>query len=196
MINRRRRKKCTDKAKRTDLNNCKQKAHSVKNKERLTGDKGKGSVARKLIDKRKSPSDANHTENQSRRRQTALSSYDKDDNMAVKNKKWMKKRIVVKGKGKGKKGSVAAQQRNGRTKKSASEGNLIANRSRMDQTTSSNDDDSDDASWPCIICGECYSEPGEQWLECQICKHWAHEACTDLSGYFVCTNCESDDDLE
>ena len=47
----------------------------------------------------------------------------------------------------------------------------------------------------CIICGENFylSRPGECWLQCQMCREWAHEACITGLCYFICSNCESDD---
>ena len=51
--------------------------------------------------------------------------------------------------------------------------------------------------WPCLVCGEPYrnSRPGEKWVQCFDCKHWSHEECTPGDAYYVCQNCESDDDL-
>lgn len=56
-------------------------------------------------------------------------------------------------------------------------------------------DSEDDASWPCLICGETFSRSREKWVQCQECKLWAHEDCTDGGAYFVCPNCDSDDDI-
>lgn len=45
----------------------------------------------------------------------------------------------------------------------------------------------------CLMCGELYSESrsGEQWIECQQCNNWCHEACTsgETSRGFVCDFC-------
>lgn len=56
-------------------------------------------------------------------------------------------------------------------------------------------DNEDDELWPCLICGETYSRSREKWIQCQSCKHWAHEDCTDGRDYFLCQNCDSDDDI-
>lgn len=60
---------------------------------------------------------------------------------------------------------------------------------------SDEDDSEEDVSWPCLICGETYSRSRERWIQCIECTHWAHEDCTDGGDFFVCPNCESDDDL-
>jgi len=53
----------------------------------------------------------------------------------------------------------------------------------------------DEASWPCLICGETYSRPREKWIHCQQCNLWAHEDCTAGGVFFICSNCDSDDDM-
>ena len=57
------------------------------------------------------------------------------------------------------------------------------------------DDSSDsDEEWPCLICGDTFanSRSREKWIECIICKKWAHEECTTGDFQFVCPNCESE----
>ena len=58
--------------------------------------------------------------------------------------------------------------------------------------------DSDEETWPCLVCGEPYSnsKPGEKWIQCTICKLWAHEACTLGEFLYICQNCTSEDDDE
>lgn len=58
-------------------------------------------------------------------------------------------------------------------------------------------DESDDDDYSCLICCEGYSEslPGETWIQCQVCKGWAHTKCVPGAGFtFVCINCNSDND--
>jgi hypothetical protein len=69
------------------------------------------------------------------------------------------------------------------------------NRQQSQQADSSTSEDDDDA-WPCLICGESYSRPREVWLQCQVCHLWAHKDCTEGGDYFVCPNCNSDDDVD
>lgn len=62
------------------------------------------------------------------------------------------------------------------------------------------DSDSDqEVEWYCIICCDSYSNsrPREQWIECVICKNWAHLKCLDYHDKFsyVCPNCQSDEEL-
>ena len=60
------------------------------------------------------------------------------------------------------------------------------------QLDESSDDEDDE--WPCLICCETFSRPKEQWIQCQVCIFWAHLACTPGGDYFICHNCDSDDD--
>lgn len=46
----------------------------------------------------------------------------------------------------------------------------------------------------CIMCHGPYSSSMVDWLQCVRCKFWAHESCTDGNPYYVCRNCDSDDD--
>ena len=50
----------------------------------------------------------------------------------------------------------------------------------------------------CLICCEHFSNsrPGDDWVECLTCKHWAHELCTTGEDIFICQNCDSDNDLD
>ena len=59
------------------------------------------------------------------------------------------------------------------------------------------DNDSEEETWPCLVCGEPFSnsKPGEKWIQCNMCKHWSHEECTSRELMYVCYNCNSDDEL-
>ena len=56
---------------------------------------------------------------------------------------------------------------------------------------------SDDEDWPCIVCAELWtnSRSREVWVECQLCKKWAHEKCTPGTHFFICPNCDSGSDI-
>lgn len=64
------------------------------------------------------------------------------------------------------------------------------------QETNSNS--SSDDEYFCLICCENYrdSVPGESWIQCNLCKNWAHKKCISNRGciYFVCNNCDSEND--
>jgi hypothetical protein len=48
------------------------------------------------------------------------------------------------------------------------------------------------ASFACILCDEAYMEPPEEdWIQCDACQLWCHEACADISdpSKYVCDNC-------
>ena len=44
----------------------------------------------------------------------------------------------------------------------------------------------------CPGCGEKYIEPPlEDWIQCNLCKTWWHEACTSYEGgNFSCDHCQ------
>lgn len=46
----------------------------------------------------------------------------------------------------------------------------------------------------CVVCMSAYSEsrPREKWIQCTVCKMWAHEECTKGSLTYVCHNCDSE----
>ena len=64
----------------------------------------------------------------------------------------------------------------------------------MKPSTSRESGSSEDEEWPCLICGEPFSnsKSREVWVQCQQCLKWAHDDCTLGSPYFICPNCESD----
>lgn len=39
----------------------------------------------------------------------------------------------------------------------------------------------------CIICGETFEK---DWIQCGICKGWAHENCADLEGNSLFYECD------
>ncbi|CAG4941508.1 unnamed protein product [Parnassius apollo] len=61
-----------------------------------------------------------------------------------------------------------------------------------------NSDSSSDDECFCLICCEKYSDsvPDEGWIQCNLCKQWAHEKCISNRGsiYFVCISCDSEND--
>ena len=46
----------------------------------------------------------------------------------------------------------------------------------------------------CLTCGEFYrdSAPGEKWIQCDECKDWANEDCSNIvnKNFFECDDCE------
>lgn len=62
----------------------------------------------------------------------------------------------------------------------------------------SESDSNEDLEWYCIVCCDSYSNslPREQWIECIMCKNWAHVKCINEAGItYVCPNCESEEEL-
>ncbi|KAF2897536.1 hypothetical protein ILUMI_08639 [Ignelater luminosus] len=63
------------------------------------------------------------------------------------------------------------------------------------QRQSSEESNEDDYAW--LVCCEACSEslPGEKWIQCQVCKEWAHTKCAPNAGLsYVCINCDSNND--
>ena len=62
------------------------------------------------------------------------------------------------------------------------------------QATPESSDDEDKA-WPCLVCGEPFSSSKSRgkWVQCQMCKKWAHEQCTPGYNRFICPSCQSDE---
>lgn len=48
----------------------------------------------------------------------------------------------------------------------------------------------------CLVCLEPFSQSSskEVWVQCTHCKLWAHELCTPGTPWYVCHNCDEDDD--
>lgn len=60
------------------------------------------------------------------------------------------------------------------------------------------EESSDEEDSLCLVCMEPFSKskPQEVWIQCRMCKLWAHECCTDKDLFYTCPNCDSDDDLD
>lgn len=78
----------------------------------------------------------------------------------------------------------------GKGKKSANNKNTVE---RVKKRVFSSDSESDD--WYCLVCYENYRHSKGDWVECIVCKMWAHVGCvTGDTISFVCRNCDSDED--
>lgn len=70
----------------------------------------------------------------------------------------------------------------------------ITKRKLVYETESENEEDEDCV---CIICLAPFSQskPGEEWIQCQECKKWAHTKCANSPDkFYTCINCYSDFD--
>ena len=92
-----------------------------------------------------------------------------------------KHKLTNKGKA-SKRGNGSKEKRNIETKKKKS------------KKTINSDDDSDEEVCFCMVCMEEWSNSrsGESWIQCIVCKHWAHEDCTPGMAAYVCHNCDSE----
>lgn len=101
--------------------------------------------------------------------------------------------IAKKGKGKNKENSKGKDKGKGKGK-GKSQGKAKRRVLQESETDSDND-----LEWYCIICCDAYSNsrPREQWIECTMCKNWAHIKCLDKGDEvtYVCPNCESDEEM-
>ncbi|XP_023240420.1 uncharacterized protein LOC111638880 [Centruroides sculpturatus] len=69
---------------------------------------------------------------------------------------------------------------------------------QMSSESSENEEDS--LEYYCLVCCDRYSNSrsGEEWIQCQECKNWAHSRCRkyrDMLTYF-CPNCGSDESCD
>ncbi|KAG5866802.1 hypothetical protein JTB14_022128 [Gonioctena quinquepunctata] len=91
-------------------------------------------------------------------------------------------------------------KRNYKVASKSANGNENVKRKLLQEDNYGSDSEEDTMEWYCLICCDLYSNsrPGEQWIECVMCKNWAHSKCLkseDVHSY-VCQNCNSDDDSE
>ncbi|XP_053623521.1 uncharacterized protein LOC128682698 [Plodia interpunctella] len=98
-------------------------------------------------------------------------------------------------KGKGKcKGKVKGK---GKGKGKGKSRNKGANNKNKDNDAAASDESDDDDDTICIECTESYSVslPGEEWIQCIICKLWAHSKCAKGNlMFYECKNCDTDEE--
>ncbi|GBO06850.1 hypothetical protein AVEN_141566-1, partial [Araneus ventricosus] len=66
-----------------------------------------------------------------------------------------------------------------------------AKKKKMEEPATSSDEESGDA---CIFCNDLYSnsKDREGWIQCNRCRGWAHEACSNAEEgevNFICDYC-------
>lgn len=95
-----------------------------------------------------------------------------------------------KGKGKGKKSMTKDCEENDKIKINKRQGI-----SKVKKKVLKSDSESEPEEWFCLACGEAYENSNEEWIQCIMCKMWAHVKCaTGNKISFVCLNCDSDED--
>ncbi|XP_047992573.1 PHD finger protein ALFIN-LIKE 3-like [Leguminivora glycinivorella] len=96
------------------------------------------------------------------------------------NKKQRIEKVTTSKKGKGK-----------QTKAKTKAGKNTAKRRVLQEENEEDDDEC-----YCLICCDSYSnsQPGEQWIQCSICKKWSHSKCVHDENCvtYTCPNCFSD----
>lgn len=98
----------------------------------------------------------------------------------------------------GKKKATGKNKRNCKVARKSANDKENAKRKVLQEDDHGSDSEEDSLEWYCLICCDSYSnsQPGEQWIECVMCKNWAHSKCLkskDVHSY-VCPNCNSDDE--
>lgn len=60
------------------------------------------------------------------------------------------------------------------------------------------DSSSEEGESLCLVCIEPFgnSRPGETWVQCMICKGWAHEECTPGNSVYIYQNCNSGEESD
>lgn len=95
-----------------------------------------------------------------------------------------------KGKGNGKKTMTKHSKENDKVKIVERQGIKKVKRKVLKSDSESEPDE-----WFCLACGESYENSNEEWIQCIMCKMWAHVKCaTGNKISFVCLNCDSDED--
>lgn len=102
-----------------------------------------------------------------------------------------KKMKVSKGKGKNNQGNGKREGKG----KGKGKGKSVK-RQVLQTSSESSENEEDSLQYFCLVCCDSYSNSrfGEEWIQCQECKNWAHSSCRqnqDLLTY-ICPNCDSD----
>ncbi|XP_069685007.1 uncharacterized protein [Periplaneta americana] len=65
---------------------------------------------------------------------------------------------------------------------------------RRNYETELSSETEDDEDCICVVCLKPYSKSkrGDDWIQCTMCKKWAHERCGGDDPYYVCIHCTSD----
>lgn len=94
------------------------------------------------------------------------------------------------------KDSLEEEQNKAAEKKSKRKVDQKKRKSVSKKVFQSSEESSDDECF-CLACDGKFSESlrGENWIQCQVCKKWAHTKCAAFPGLtYVCINCNSEDD--
>ncbi|XP_068990461.1 uncharacterized protein [Neodiprion pinetum] len=98
----------------------------------------------------------------------------------------------INGKGKGKGEGLEKRKVQGK-------GKAQAKRKVLQKNTES-DNEEDSLEYYCIVCCDAYSksQSGETWIQCLLCKNWAHSKCIKnmSKASYVCPNCDSDESCD
>ncbi|KAG5875888.1 hypothetical protein JTB14_000237 [Gonioctena quinquepunctata] len=70
-------------------------------------------------------------------------------------------------------------KRNYKVASKSANGKENVKRKLLQEDNHGSDSEEETMEWYCLICCDLYSNsrPGEQWIECVMCKNWAHSKC-------------------
>lgn len=96
--------------------------------------------------------------------------------------------------------ATGENKRNCKVTHKSAKGKENVKRKVLQEDDHGSDSEQDSLEWYCLICCDSYSnsQPGEQWIQCGICKNWADLKClkSKVVQMQVCPNCNFDDDSE
>ncbi|VVC87291.1 unnamed protein product [Leptidea sinapis] len=71
------------------------------------------------------------------------------------------------------------KKRNYKVASKSANGKENVKRKLLQEDNHGSDSEEETMEWYCLICCDLYSNsrPGEQWIECVLCKNWAHSKC-------------------
>lgn len=105
------------------------------------------------------------------------------------------KRLATEKKGNAKKRLYSKSQENKKSKKTIMDPSKkikIEGRRNKKSALDSSEEEEDAL---CLVCGDKFNDsgPNEVWIQCTKCKDWAHKKCGHGSVFYVCENCDADE---
>lgn len=133
------------------------------------------------------------------RKSTILTDTPEKQALAEEQSKKIKVSEIKKYKGKGNKNIKEKEKYKGigksKTKQGNGKGKEKSVKRQVLQSSENSESEEDSLEYYCLVCCDSYSNSraGEEWVQCQDCKNWAHSRCRQNQAItYVCPNCDSD----